>query len=147
MRELDQLENNNLKVLTEKSISFTLIEPTKTALHKSIMDATAPVRKYLKDKGLHDYDLQGTGARENGVNITSLLYLNNKTIEVNASLYRPKAKGKGGNPRIWFSKLNTYSNPNDILALIDFDKIIHVINLSQIPIRELITDVSHLITA
>ena len=67
MRPLNKFEEQNLKVLTENSVSLTLIEPTKTGLGKGYMDATKPVRSYLEKSGLHNYDLQGTGAKENGV--------------------------------------------------------------------------------
>ena len=48
MRPLNHFEELNLKVLTEHSVSLTLIEPTITGLKKSIMDATGTVRNYLK---------------------------------------------------------------------------------------------------
>lgn len=138
MRELSSSEKANIRVLTEYSISFTLIEPTKTGLEKSILDATYTVRNYLNEKSLHDYSLQGTGATENGVTISSVLYLNTTAIETNASLYRPKAKGKGGDPRIWFYKLKSYAKPNDILALVAFSNRIHVLNITQTPIQDLL---------
>ncbi|RUA35418.1 MAG: MvaI/BcnI restriction endonuclease family protein, partial [Bacteroidetes bacterium] len=61
MRELSEFESKNLKTLTSKSISTALIEPTATGLKKSIMDATGPVRNYLKSNNLHDYELQAQG--------------------------------------------------------------------------------------
>ena len=50
MRQLTIQEEEKLKVLTENSISLTLIEPTETGLKKSIMDATGSVRNYLRNK-------------------------------------------------------------------------------------------------
>jgi hypothetical protein len=138
MRPLTKLEEKKLKVLSEKSVSYTLIEPTATGLGKSIMDATGQVRSYLKEKRVHDYSTQGTGAIENGINLDSLFYTRSEIITSQASLYRPKAKGNGGDPRIWFTKLKTYAFPNDILVLISFDNKLHVLNLTQLPINDLI---------
>ena len=138
MRSLSKREEQNIRILTENSVSLTLIQPTKTALIKGIMDATTSVRNYLKKCGFHDYELQGQGAKEKGVIIKSEIYSIDKTIGVEASLYRPKAKGKGGDPRIWFYGLHKLVNPDDILALICFGDRIHVLNLTQLPIEKLI---------
>jgi hypothetical protein len=40
MRQLTTVEINRIKLLTEKSVELTLIEPTENGLQKSIMDAT-----------------------------------------------------------------------------------------------------------
>lgn len=153
MRELSLEEQRRLITLTENSVSFTLIEPTKTGLGKGILDATGSVRAYLKRANAHNYDLQGTGAKENGVKIDSIIHLGIKTKKTIASLYRPNAKGKGGDPRIWFYGLHNYVNPNDIIALIYFDNKIQLINVTQMdismlfginlpnPIKELIIEI------
>jgi len=138
VRTLTQIEESKLKLLTENSVTYTLIEPTATALKKGIMDATGMVRNYLKNSGIHNYELQGQGAKENGVQIEAILYKEATTIKTTASLYRPKAKGKGGDPRIWFYGLSQHTNPNDILVLIGYDKKIHLINLTQSPIEQLL---------
>lgn len=135
MRKLTSTEQERLKELTENSISITLIEPTETGLKKSIMDATGPVRNYLKKCGLHDYDLQPQGPAGK-IMIDSVFYQNNETVKSKASLYRPNTKK--GDPRIWFKGLNNYAEPNDILCLICHDKQIHVLNLTRIPLKKLI---------
>ena len=151
MRELNLTEQANLKVLTENSVSLTLIEPTETGLKKSIMDATGPVRNYLKSKRVHDYELQDQGP-EHKILIDSLLYQDFSIIGSKASLYRPKTKK--GDPRMWFSGLKTVTNENDILAIISFDQRLHVLNISQLsigvlmssnitnPIKELISEIN-----
>ena len=68
MRTFSDVEINRIKSLTENSIEFTLIEPTKNGLEKSIMDATGPIRSYLKNKGIHDYELQQQGP-ENKIHV------------------------------------------------------------------------------
>lgn len=135
MRLLTKQEEEKLKVLTENSISLTLIEPTATGLKKSIMDATGTVRNYLKSNNFHDYNLQTQGP-ENKVIIDTLIYEADSVLKSKASLYRPITKK--GDPRIWFMGLTKYANPNDILALICFEDVIHVLNLTQLPVEQLI---------
>ncbi|UWP91555.1 hypothetical protein K3X13_10840 [Aliiroseovarius crassostreae] len=105
-------------VLTFLSIDATIIQPTKTGLGKAILDATASVRNYLRRHNLHDYATQGTGARENGVELESLLISSTSETRSRTSLYRPKAKGKGGDPRIWFSGLPDFAQPDDLIAMV-----------------------------
>jgi hypothetical protein len=138
MRQLTDIEIERVKILAENTISVSLIEPTKTALVKGIMDATGSVRSYLKNNDFHDYETQKQGAKENGVIIDAVVITENKFIDTKASLYRPRAKGKGGDPRIWFYGIAKYCNPNDILAFICFDKRIWIFNLTQVPIERLL---------
>ena len=135
MRLLTESEEGKLKVLTENSVSLTLIEPTENGLKKSIMDATGTVRNYLKENGVHDYNLQGQGP-ESKIILEALIYSDFTTYKSKVSLYRPKTKK--GDPRIWFSGLTKFSNANDILALVCFDDKIHIINLTQLAVEDLI---------
>ncbi len=135
MRALNAVETERLKLLTENSISVTLIEPTKTGLEKSIMDATGPIRIYLKENLVHDYDSQKQGP-ENKVLITSFLIKDSSEINSMASLYRPNSKD--GDPRIWFKHLVDYAKANDILGIIAHEKKLYVINLSSLDIDDLI---------
>lgn len=135
MRILSLDEEKNLKSLTKNSISLALIEPTATGLKKSIMDATGPVRSYLKTNGYHNYEVQRQGPK-NKVIFNAWIYNKSAKIKSQASLYRPETKK--GDPRIWFSSLSKYAQPNDILALVCFNKEIHVINLTALPIKDLL---------
>ena len=135
MRALTNQEEEKLKVLTENAVSLTLIEPTENGLKKSIMDATGSVRNYLRTNNFHDYNLQSQGP-EHKINIDALIYNEDSVLKSKTSLYRPKTKK--GDPRIWFTGLTRQSNPNDILALICFEDKIHVLNLTQLPIKQLI---------
>lgn len=118
LRQFSDFEKQNLSVLTSLSIDATVMQPTQTGLGKHILDATAPVRAYLRHHNLHDYDTQGTGARENGVELKAVLISSRSETPSRTSLYRPKAKGKGGDPRIWFSNLPDFVQPDDLVALI-----------------------------
>ena len=61
LRQLTDIERHRLQRLTGESVDVTLIQPTRTGLQKSILDATAPVRNYLRENDLHDYDQQRQG--------------------------------------------------------------------------------------
>jgi len=135
MRLLTKIEKYRLELLTKKSVSLTLIEPTKNGLNKSIMDATGVVRSYLKTNNVHDYTMQSQGPN-NKIILNGLIYSDFNVFQSKVSLYRPKTKK--GDPRIWFSGLTKFSVANDILALIYFDKIIHVVNLTQLQIEKLL---------
>lgn len=139
MRTLTEKEKTALKLLTNYSVDLTLIEPTKTGLGKSIMDATIPVRTYLKEQGIHDYDLQLDGTEHKVVLEETFLITETGFIKSRTSIYRPRAKKKRGDPRIWFKKLPEYSNPNDILAITNFDGKLYVINISTLAIDILLS--------
>lgn len=138
MRALEENEESAVRALTNYSIPFALIEPTATGLGKSIMDATMSVRTYLKEQNIHDYDSQQAGPDykviiENTFLITEGIYQHSRT-----SLYRPKAKGKGGDPRIWFKGLPSYANANDMLAITFLDNSFYIINITQLPVEQLL---------
>lgn len=135
MRQLSTLEINRIKLLTEKSVEFCLIEPTGTGLEKSIMDATGSVRTYLKANRVHDFELQKQG-QENKIQLASFLIDSTKLINSVASLYRPNTKK--GDPRIWFKGLGNYSKANDILGIIAFDSKLYVLNITQLDLLKLI---------
>lgn len=135
MRLLSQKEQENIKLLTGKSVEFTLIEPTATGLGKSIMDATAPVRTYLKEVKAHDFSLQAQG-QENKVLIDSRIVEPFGLVHSSCSLYRPATKK--GDPRIWFKKLKGYAHANDILAIIAFESTLYVVNITQLDLKQLI---------
>lgn len=131
LRMLSEFEKTNLSRLTELSIDVTLIQPTATGLGKSILDATASIRNFLREHGLHDNDTQGTGARENGEELEGVLVSPVHETASRVSLYRPRAKGKGGDPRIWFSGLPAFANPDDLIAITVQDRALVCINLTQ----------------
>ena len=135
MRQLSQIELDRLQLLTEHNVEFTLIEPTVTGLHKSIMDATGPVRTYLLKQAVHDYDQQGQG-QDHKVLVPAVLLGPFKEEASTASLYRPVTKN--GDPRIWFTKLKKYASPNDILAIIHFVGKLFVINITALDLEQLV---------
>ena len=137
MRSLTAIEELRLKILTKKSVELTLIEPTETGLKKSIMDATGVVRNYLKEKSVHDYSIQNQGPQDKVI-IKGSFVGEFKLISSKVSLYRPNTKK--GDPRIWFSGLGKYAKANDILALVWYSDVLYIMNLSQLPIEDLINN-------
>jgi len=138
MRQLTDQEQAKLKALTAYSVPLTLIEPTRTGLEKSIMDATGPVRQFLLERDLHNFQKQAQG-QEHKVPIDSRILLGSSVVRSTASLYRPNTKQ--GDPRIWFSGLKNHAAAKDILALIEFEGMIYVVNLTQMPIEQLLASV------
>lgn len=135
MRSLTTEEKSRLKLLTQNQVSLALIEPTRTGLKKSILDATGTVRSFLKENNIHDYDIQGQGP-ENRVLLQALIYGEFKTLNSTVSLYRPKTKK--GDPRIWFTGLSKVANPNDIVVLIFYSGSFHIFNLTQLNVESLL---------
>lgn len=135
MRVLTPEEQAKIKLLTKNQVSLTLIEPTKTGLEKSIMDATGSVRSFLYENNIHDYDIQGQG-QEHKVLIDAKIYKDYQIIDSTTSLYRPQTKK--GDPRIWFSGLTKITSPNDIIAIIFYSGHFHIFNLTQLNIEALL---------
>jgi len=133
MRLLTHIENEALKLLTEKGIEVTIIEPTKTGLQKSILDATAIVQSFLKRQNIHNYSIQKQGPEHKIILPTNFISLN-KVTPTTASLYRPVTKS--GDPRIWFKGLNNFANANDIIAIIAWKNELNLINISTLNIKD-----------
>ncbi len=119
-----------IRFFNTHSVEATYLVPTEVGLGKSIMDATSPLRSYLKEKQIHDYEGQTQGP-EGKRTVETFFVTETNLIPTTASLYRPQAKGKEGDPRIWFSKLPSYASPNNLLGIVGFDKALYVINLSN----------------
>lgn len=135
MRQLSSIEKDRIQIFTEKSVELCYIEPTANGLEKSIMDATGPIRNYLRIKNIHDYDLQKQGPA-NKILIESYFIISDGLIKTVASLYRPITKK--GDPRIWFKRLSSYANPNDILGIIAFENKLFVVNITQLDLIYLV---------
>ncbi len=139
MRHLSEQELEKLKIFTENSIELCLIEPTKTGLEKSIMDATGPVRAFLKNARVHDYEIQSQGP-ENKIMYPSLLITSDLLLPSSASLYRPNTKK--GDPRIWFKGLGGLCQANDILGILHFENTLYVFNLTKLDVKTLLDQVN-----
>lgn len=129
---------DTLKVFNAFDLDVGLLVPTKTALEKGIMDATASVRDYLTDREFHDYSTQGQGAKAHGVERPAKYVWPDRLEATTASLYRPETKK--GDPRIWFSKLKGYASPFNLLAMIVDGNDLYIVNCSNKDILDSIHD-------
>jgi hypothetical protein len=136
MRLFNPLEEKNIKILTSENIEMSFLMPTATGLQKSIMDATAPFRLFLYERGIHDYGTQGQGADYKRL-IQSHIATENGFISSQASLYRPVTKK--GDPRIWFSGLTKYAAPNEMLGIFEFGMELYVLNLTKLDIGKILS--------
>jgi hypothetical protein len=50
-----------ISLLSKYNIAASYLVPTPTGMDKSIMDATAPLRDYLRENNIHNYDVQFQG--------------------------------------------------------------------------------------
>jgi len=128
LEQSDTSISDVLKAFNAFAIEVGLIVPTKTGMEKSIMDATASLRAYFLDAKFHDYEAQGRGASENGIERRAFYVWPDRLDETTASLYRPNTKD--GDPRIWLGKLKRYASPFNLLALIVDGRDLYVVNCS-----------------
>lgn len=129
MRQLTKSEEKKIEILTSHSVEMAYLELTETGLKKSISDATALVREYLKDNGLHDFKTQKQGESEK-ILIPATILNESEEKKTTASLYRPETKK--GDPRIWFYGLNKFIEPNEILSIVAYRGNLFVFNLTRI---------------
>lgn len=140
LRQLTDIERHRLQRLTGESVEVTLIQPTRTGLQKSILDATAPVRNYLRENDLHDYDQQRQGT-DHRIYLEGELLGANLVLPSRVSLYRPETKN--GDPRIWFRGLPDYAEPDDMLAITAHEGRLIVINLTRIDLDRILDVLRH----
>jgi len=134
-RPLNEQESKNLATLNRAGFNSVLLFLTATGLHKSILDATEPMRAMFRDAGIHDYGLQSQGP-ENKVMKPALVLTDCSFEKISVSLYRPTTKK--GDPRLWFYEFNGFASPDDVCAVFIYNKTIHTLNLTRSKIAELL---------
>jgi len=102
-----------LGAFAEFGVEPGFIVPTKTGMEKSIMDAHKGLRRFFQRNDIHNFDMQGFGAQENGFKIPVVLLSPRGETTQELSLYRPKTKS--GDPRIW-TNIRTFAKPGNLLA-------------------------------
>lgn len=127
-RPLTPQESSNLACLNRAGKLSELIFVTRTGLEKSILDATAPVRDFLRARGIHDYSQQAQGQEHKRL-LSGVYCADAGPLKVVISLYRPNTKD--GDPRFWFYDIKRHVAPDDVLALFVHDGSMHLLNLSQ----------------
>lgn len=123
-----------IRFFNKYSVEASYLVPTAVGLGKAIMDATSPLRSYLKAKSIRNYDGQLQGPAGKKI-LRAFFVTETNLIPTTVSLYRPHAKGRDGDPRIWFSKLTSYAQPNNLLGIIAFDDSLYVVNVSNENVR------------
>lgn len=154
MRPYTSFEERNVRFLVDHQIEFATIQVTETGLKKSILDATAPVRAYLKENNIHDYDTQLQGPEHKRL-IDTVIYTESESYGTKTSLYRPLTKK--GDPRLWINKVKdvAFLNADNIFALIAHRGNLYAINLTATdiprvfsssiitPLKDLISQISN----
>ena len=133
MRAFNAFEARNVKFLVNKQIEYATIQITATGLKKGILDATAPVRAYFYEYGIHNYDEQLQGEEHKKL-VQSYVLTEMEIFDTQSSLYRPVTKK--GDPRMWVYNLKKFVNPDDIFAIIAYKKALYIINLTQTDIEQ-----------
>jgi hypothetical protein len=87
--------------------------PTETGLRKSILDAHAGMRDFLKKNEIHDYSEQGQGQSEKRV-LPLIWWSPEGRVSRAISLYRPETKS--GDPRLWVSGLANRAVAGNLLV-------------------------------
>jgi hypothetical protein len=113
----------------QQGVEAAYFVPTDTGMTKSIVDAHEGIRRFLKTKGLHDFDQQRQGP-DNKKKLAVKLVFSDHTVDRELSLYRPQTKS--GDPRLWVGRLGEYAQPFNLIALIvDSTGMIYIINCSR----------------
>jgi len=147
MRSFLPIETKNQEFLVNQNIKFTLVQITATGLKKSILDATAPMRTYFKETGIHNYEQQSQG-EEGKVMIPAHILSEGTDFQTQASLYRPVTKQ--GDPRIWIYGMTKYTKAEDIHAMVAYQNQLWVFNLTRIDLTktyqsEIITPIKEMV--
>lgn len=129
------LMSENRAVLAQYGIEYSIFEPTETGLKKSIIDATQPVRTHFDLADFHNYELQPQQSKEEDHKVKKqAVFLNSdEVIKSTLSMYRPATKS--GDPRMWFRGLGGYALAGDQIAIVIFDGIAYLINLSSVNLK------------
>ena len=132
MRPFTAFEQNNLKFLVNHNIEFTQVEITPTGLGKGILDSTIPMRAFFLEKGIHNYELQKQG-QEFKVIKKAIILTDADQKETKVSFYRPNTKK--GDPRMWISGIQYYTEGNDIHVILYFNSTLYSVNITKVDIE------------
>ncbi|MBM3844396.1 MAG: hypothetical protein FJ397_14245 [Verrucomicrobia bacterium] len=137
--EYDRLIPDAAKLLGRYGIEAGFVIPTPTAMDKSIMDATWPLREYFARTGFHDFRSQpkGTAAKR----LRPLKFVEpSGLVDSKVSLYRPETKD--GDPRIWIYGLTAHAAAGDLIALLVNEGCLYAVNCSRHKLVAMFEDLS-----
>lgn len=129
--------NDVISLLSKYNIAASYLVPTLTGMEKSIMDATAPLRSYLKENNIHNYDEQFQGA-ENKKLIEAKFIFEDRLENVKVSFYRPETKS--GDPRIWIYGLTKFAKSFNLISMFVYQNTLYIFNASQKSVLESINN-------
>lgn len=128
MRELTDLEIQNESFLKTRGIHFAKVWMTENILSHHIFDATQSVDSFLREEGIHDFNLQNNGEK---TLIFSHFLTFKKEIFIQTSLY----KTKRGDKRMWFgSEILPTTSSGDVYLMIAKSRDLYILNMSHIDI-------------
>ena len=133
MRLFTDFEKKNLEFLVNHNVKFTQVEITPTGLKKGILDATAPMRTYFLENGIHDYGVQQQGTEHKAYK-NAVVLTEGGEFKTKASFYRPNTKK--GDPRMWIYGFAPYTEGNDIHILFWYQDVLYTINITRIDIAK-----------
>ena len=127
------------KLLSRYCIEAGFVIPTETGMHKSIMDATWPLREYFMRTGFHDYSQQAQGSESKRV-VPIKIIEGSSIISGEMSVYRPETKQ--GDPRLWIYSLSKHAAAGEVIALTFYRGELFIFNCSRENIEKYLVDKS-----
>ena len=134
MRNLTDIESRNESFLKERNIHFAKVLMTENILSHHIFDATQFIDHFLKEEGIHDFDLQRSGEKA-FIRVHLLTF--KRDVIINTSVYKA---AKRGDKRMWFgAEIIPVTSPNDIYLMIAKAGELFILNMSRIDIMSCCT--------
>lgn len=129
MRDLTEIEIQNENFLKKLGIRYAKVLMTKNILSHHIFDATQSIDLFLKEEGIHDFDLQSCGEK---TYITSHLLTFKGEQILKTSVYKAATRG---DKRMWFgAEILPITTPDDIYVMIAKTGELYILNMSHIDI-------------
>ena len=134
MRNLTEIESRNESFLKERNIHFAKVLMTENILSHHIFDATQSIDHFLKEEGIHDFDLQ-FGGEKTFISVHLLTF--KREVITKTSVYKA---AKRGDKRMWFgAEIIPVTSPNDIYLMIAKAGELFILNMSCIDIMSCCT--------
>lgn len=130
----NDLEKANTEFLERLGLDYGYLRPTDNGISHSIMDANKKYRGFLTRNGIHDYESQALGAKNDLLRLPTKIILQDEIYELTeASLYRAN---KRGDRRIRFPLLKQYFEGGELLVSLWLDGTFWLLNASRLSFEE-----------
>lgn len=117
-----------INILALNGVEAGYLVPTPTGLEKSILDAHAGLKDYLRIVAFHDYQTQAQG--DAGKRIVKGFFVTPDGFEsTQVSLYRPETKN--GDSRLWIYGLKSKVKSQNLLAIFAHENALYIVNVSD----------------